>query len=342
MPITDNVNLPVSADHLSVCYISCILSCDSIKHSSLLWCNNCLLEVFSYVTQLSLLIQFALFPWLPGESGVRAEMSSKKLWRRKTWSRTTNKRKWSSVKGSMRQSRGGEVAVRTGEGEFGEEPGDCPWWRGGAVSMRWAGRLLSWSWRAGWAPGGLSVRFRRSRGRLPSTLGASTSAQRGRERKKKKTSKKSRGDNCEEKREQRAPPRHLEKAPKKKETILPLYPTPRRQPALSTLPTTPCHPSGLNCPPTPPGEPRPPIGNPCLTSVAIKRCALYFRENMRFWSTAQPVVFIFPSAGNSSGSGSGWVFTPFFLICNFLTGFHWAMITCTISHPTTTDQAVTV
>lgn len=99
---------------------------------------------------------------------------------------------------------------------------------------------------------------------------------------KKKTSRKSRGDNCEEKREQRAPPRHLEKAPKKKETILPFYPTPRRQPALSTLPTTSCHPSGLNCPPTPPGEPRPPIGNPRLTSVAIKRCALYFRGEYAF------------------------------------------------------------
>lgn len=90
---------------------------------------------------------------------------------------------------------------------------------------------------------------------------------------------KSHGDNCEKKKRANRPSSASGKAPKKKETILPLYPTPRRQPALSTLPTTSCHPSGLNCPPTLPGEPRPPIGNPRLTSVAIKRCALNLGRN---------------------------------------------------------------
>lgn len=138
------------------------------------------------------------------------------------------------------------------------------------------------------------MRVRRSWGRLPSALSVSPSA----EREEKKRQKRH-GDNCAKTR-QTAPTSASGKAPKEIETILSLYPTSRRQPALSILPTT-------LCPPTPLGEARPPIGTPPhLTSVAIKRCALNLGRNHLCAFDAQHNQWSpFFLSGNSSGYGSG-------------------------------------
>lgn len=166
----------------------------------------------------------------------------------------------------MEGSWGVEMSMRTQRergGRVWRGAWDCPWWMGGAVSMRWAGRL--------WAgPDGLAG-LRAAVCALQTVVGETTiNTQRLLEcLEEKKKPQKRHGDNCAKKKKANSPT-----------SATGLYPEPRRQPALSTLPTTSCHPSGLNCPPTsPPGEPRPPTEHPHLTSVAIKRCALNLGRN---------------------------------------------------------------
>lgn len=113
----------------------------------------------------------------------------------------------------------------------------------------------------GWLGSGrLSVRVRRSWGRLPSALSVSPSAER--EEREKKSGRRHTGITAR-KETKNSPTSASGKSPKKLETILSLYPTSRRQPALSILSTT-----TTWCPPTP--SPPPPLWrsktthrNPC-------------------------------------------------------------------------------
>lgn len=138
---------------------------------------------------------------------------------------------------------------------------DCPWWMGGAVSMRWAGRL--------WAgPDGLAGLRAAVCARQTVVGETSISTQRlpecGEGGERKKFRQKTHGDHCAKRNQKKNCPTSASgKAPKKLETILSLYPTSRRQPALSILSTT-----TTWCPPTP--SPPPPLWrsktthrNPC-------------------------------------------------------------------------------
>ena len=124
-------------DHLSVYYIPCILTCIYIRHTSVSWYNYCLSELFSYVT---LLIQCSLFPWLPGESGVRAEMSSKSSGGEKNTKQEDNKR----VK-VIRRERLDEAEPRRRGGR--EDRGGRVWRGAGGLPMvegRSSKHALSW------------------------------------------------------------------------------------------------------------------------------------------------------------------------------------------------------
>lgn len=131
------------------------------------------------------------------------------------------------------------------------------------------------------------MRFRRSWGRLPSTRSVSSGAQR---REKQKRDE----DNCEKKkkRKQTAPSSASGLYPHTPSPTRPIYPTHDFVPSLwSELPSH-----------LPPGEPRPPVGNPHLTSVAIKRCALNLGRNHPCVFDAQHNQWSsFFLGGNSSG-----------------------------------------
>lgn len=121
-------------------------------------------------------------------------------------------------------------------------------------------QTLGWSWRAGWAPGGCLCASD-GRGGDFHQHSASPRVRRGR-REKKNQAEDTRGS-LREKKPKNSPTSASGKAPKKLETILSLYPTSRRQPALSILSTT-----TTWCPPTP--SPPPPLWrsktthrNPC-------------------------------------------------------------------------------
>lgn len=121
-------------------------------------------------------------------------------------------------------------------------------------------QTLGWSWRAGWAPGGCLCASD-GRGGDFHQHSASPRVRRGR-REKKKSGRRHTGITAR-KETKNSPTSASGKAPKKLETILSLYPTSRRQPALSILSTT-----TTWCPPTP--SPPPPLWrsktthrNPC-------------------------------------------------------------------------------
>lgn len=136
---------------------------------------------------------------------------------------------------------------------------DCLWWMGGAVSMRWAGRL--------WAgPDGLAGLRAAVCARQTVVGETSISTQRlpecGEGGERKKSGRRHTGITAR-KETKNSPTSASGKSPKKLETILSLYPTSRRQPALSILSTT-----TTWCPPTP--SPPPPLWrsktthrNPC-------------------------------------------------------------------------------
>lgn len=125
--------------------------------------------------------------------------------------------------------------------------GDCPWWMGGAVSMRQAGRP-----RAG--PDGLAAL--RATVCAPQTVGGQTTITTQRvigcwEGKKTEGANASPGDSYEKGR-QTTSSRHLEKRRRRRRRPTPLPPH-NPSPTRPINPThTWCHPSGLNCPPTPP------------------------------------------------------------------------------------------
>lgn len=169
------------------------------------------------------------------------------------------------VEMALRTQRGGEEGR---EGRLWRGAWDCPWWMGGAVSMRWAGRL--------WAgPDGLAG-LRAAVCALQTVVGETTiNIQRLLEWVKKKKQK-GLGDSCKKKEIQ--PHLGFWSLPHSPSPTRPIYPNHDFVPSLGfELPS--------HLPPT--GEPRPPTGNPHLTSVAIKRCALNLGRNHLFVFDAQ-------------------------------------------------------
>lgn len=147
--------------------------------------------------------------------------------------------------------------------------GDCPWWRGGAVSMRWAGRL--WAGPDGLAAGlqaAVCARQTVAEGDYHPHSASPREVRRNGE---------SDADSCEETAKYSLC-RHLEKHRRRRRAPPPLYPTPRRQPALS-FPLHHFVPSLWSELPPLLGESRLPKGNPCLTSVAMKRCFEFLTES---------------------------------------------------------------